>query len=160
MINIVLYNPQIPPNTGNIMRLCSNTGFSLHLIEPLGFHLDDKSLKRAKLDYFSDINPTIHKNYKSFLDAIDEKKIYAVTKFGNRVYSEIKYSKNIFLLFGSETTGLPNIILGKLKNRSIKIPMINDSRSLNLSNSVAIVVYEVWRQLKFSSAYLSDNIYI
>ena len=154
MINIVLYNPQIPPNTGNIMRLCSNTGFSLHIIEPVGFPLNDKSLKRAKLDYFSDINPIIHKNYKSFIDAIDEKKIYAVTKFGTRIYSEIKYDKDIFLLFGSETTGLPQITLNKLKNRSIKIPMINTSRSLNLSNSVAIVVYEVWRQLKFSSANL------
>ena len=152
MINIVLYSPQIPPNTGNIMRLCTNTGFSLHIIEPLGFPLDDKSLKRAKLDYFSNINPTIHKNYKSFINVIDEKKIYAVTKFGTRIYSEIKYDKDIFLLFGSETTGLPNVILSKLKNRSIKIPMINDSRSLNLSNSVAIIVFEVWRQLKFSSA--------
>ena len=154
MINIVLYNPQIPPNTGNIMRLCANTGFSLHIIEPVGFPLDDKSLKRAKLDYFSDINPHIYKNYKSFIDVIDEKKIYAVTKFGTRIYSDIKYDKDIFLLFGSETTGLPKVILSKLKNRSIKIPMINDSRSLNLSNSVAIVVYEVWRKLKFSSANL------
>ena len=154
MINIVLYNPQIPPNTGNIMRLCANTGFSLHIIEPLGFPLDDRSLKRAKLDYFSDINPSIYKNYKSFIDAIDEKKIYAVTKFGTRIYSEIKYVNNIFLLFGSETTGLPKVILNKLKNRSVKIPMIDDSRSLNLSNSVAIVVYEVWRQLKFSSVNL------
>ena len=154
MINIVLYNPQIPPNTGNIMRLCSNAGFNLHIIEPVGFLLDDKSLKRAKLDYFSDINPIIYKDYKSFIDSIDEKKIYAVTKFGTTVYSEIKYNKDIFLLFGSETTGLPKIILSKLKNRSIKIPMINDSRSLNLSNSVAIIVYEVWRQLKFSSANL------
>jgi len=154
MINIVLYNPQIPPNTGNIMRLCTNTGFSLHIIEPVGFPLDDKSLKRAKLDYFSNINPIIYKNYNSFIDAIDEKKIYAVTKFGTRIYSEIKYDKDIFLLFGSETTGLPKVILSKLKNRSIKIPMINDNRSLNLSNSVAIVVYEVWRQLEFSSANL------
>ena len=154
MINIVLYNPQIPPNTGNIMRLCANTGFTLHIIEPVGFPLDDKSLKRAKLDYFSDINPIIYKNYKSFVDAIDEKKIYAVTKFGTRIYSEIKYDKDIFLLFGSETTGLPKVVLSKLKNRSIKIPMLNESRSLNLSNSVAIVVYEVWRQLKFSSANL------
>ncbi len=152
MINIVLYNPQIPPNTGNIMRLCSNTGFKLHIIEPLGFPLDDKSLKRAKLDYFSDASPMIYKNYKSFIDAIDEEKIYAVTKFGTRIYSKIKYDKDIFLLFGSETKGLPKAILGKLKNRSIKIPMINNRRSLNLSNSVAVVVYEVWRQLKFSSA--------
>ena len=140
------------------MRLCSNTGFSLRIIEPVGFPLDDKSLKRAKLDYFSDINPIIYKNYKSFLDAIDEKKIYAVTKFGTKIYSEIKYDKDIFLLFGSETTGLPRVILSKLKSRSIKIPMLNESRSLNLSNSVAIVVYEVWRQLKFSSANLWDNI--
>ena len=154
MINIVLYNPQIPPNTGNIMRLCTNTGFSLHIIEPVGFPLDDKSLKRAKLDYFSDINPIIYKNYKSFVDVIDEKKIFAVTKFGTSIYSDIKYDKDIFLLFGSETSGLPEGILSKLKNRSIKIPMINDSRSLNLSNSVAIVVYEVWRQLKFSSVNL------
>ena len=154
MINIVLYNPQIPPNTGNIMRLCSNTGFNLHIIEPVGFPLDDKSLKRAKMDYFSDINPVIHKDYKSFTDSIDEKKIYAVTKYGTRIYSELKYDKDIFLLFGSETTGLPKVILSKLQNRSIRIPMINDSRSLNLSNSVAIVVYEVWRQLKFSSVNL------
>jgi len=154
MINIVLYNPQIPPNTGNIMRLCSNTGFNLHIIEPVGFPLDDKSLKRAKMDYFSDINPVIYRDYKSFIDTIDEKKIYAVTKFGTRIYSELKYDKDIFLLFGSETTGLPEVILSKLQNRSIRIPMINDSRSLNLSNSVAIVVYEVWRQLKFSSVNL------
>ena len=154
MINIVLYNPQIPPNTGNIMRLCSNTGFNLHIIEPVGFPLDDKSLKRAKMDYFSDINPVIYKDYKSFIDTIDEKKIYAVTKFGTRIYSELKYDKDIFLLFGSEITGLPKVILSKLQNRSIRIPMINDSRSLNLSNSVAIVVYEVWRQLKFSSVNL------
>ena len=154
MINIVLYNPQIPPNTGNIMRLCSYTGFNLHIIEPVGFSLDDKSLKRAKMDYFSDINPVIYKDYKSFIDTIDEKKIYAVTKFGTRIYSEIKYDKDIFLLFGSETTGLPKVILSKLQNRSIRIPMINDSRSLNLSNSVAIVAYEVWRQLKFSSVNL------
>ena len=154
MISIVLYNPIIPPNTGNIMRLCANTGFSLHIIEPVGFLLDDKSLKRAKLDYFSNINPIIYKNYKSFIDATDEKKIFAVTKFGTRIYSDIKYDNDIFLLFGSETTGLPKVTLNKLRNRSIKIPMINDSRSLNLSNSVAVVVYEVWRQLKFSGANL------
>ena len=152
MINIVLYNPQIPPNTGNIMRLCANTGFRLHIIEPVGFPLDDKSLKRAKLDYFSDINPIIYKNYKSFIDAIDEKKIYAVTKFGTRIYSEIIYEKDIFLLFGSETDGLPKFILNKLENRSLKIPMIKESRSINLSNSVSIVAYEAWRQLKFSGA--------
>ena len=154
MINIVLYNPQIPPNTGNIMRLCSNAGFSLHIIEPIGFSLDDKSLKRAKLDYFSEINPIIYKDYGSFIETIDEKNIYAVTKFGSKIYSEINYNNNIFFLFGSETNGLPKTILSKLENRSIKIPMIDNSRSLNLSNSVAIVAYEAWRKLKFSSANL------
>ncbi len=154
MINIVLYNPQIPPNTGNIMRLCSNAGFSLHIIEPVGFPLNDRSLKRAKLDYFSEINPTIYKNYNSFTNAIDEKKLYAVSKFGRKIYSEINYYNNIFLLFGSETTGLPKTILSQLENRSLKIPMIKNSRSLNLSNSVAIVAYEAWRQLKFSSTNL------
>ena len=154
MINIVLYNPQIPPNTGNIMRLCSNAGFSLHIIEPVGFPLNDRSLKRAKLDYFSEINPKIYKNYNSFTNAIDEKKLYAVSKFGRKIYSEINYYNNIFLLFGSETTGLPKTILSQLENRSLKIPMIKNSRSLNLSNSVAIVAYEAWRQLKFSSTNL------
>ncbi len=152
MITIVLYNPQIPPNTGNIMRLCSNAGFNLHIIEPIGFPLDDKSLKRAKLDYFSEINPIIHKNYQSFMNTVDENKVYAVSKFGKEIYTNIKYDNNIFLLFGSETNGLPNFILNKLENRSLKIPMIKKSRSINLSNSVSIVAYEVWRQLKFSSA--------
>tara|TARA_B100000579_G_C22826440_1_gene853383 strand:+ start:1684 stop:2145 length:462 start_codon:yes stop_codon:yes gene_type:complete len=152
MITIVLYNPQIPPNTGNIMRLCSNAGFNLHIIEPIGFPLDDKSLKRAKLDYFSEINPIIHKNYQSFMNTVDENKVYAVSKFGKEIYTNIKYDNNIFLLFGSEINGLPNFILNKLENRSLKIPMIKKSRSINLSNSVSIVAYEVWRQLKFSSA--------
>ena len=152
MITIVLYNPQIPPNTGNIMRLCSNTGFNLHIIEPTGFPLDDKSLKRAKLDYFSQINPIIHKNYQSFINSIDENKLYAVSKFGKNMYNKIKYFNNIFLLFGSEIDGLPNFILNKLENRSLKIPMIKESRSINLSNSVSIVAYEAWRQLKFSGA--------
>ena len=152
MITIVLHNPQIPPNTGNIMRLCSNTGFNLHIIEPIGFPLDDKSLKRAKLDYFSKINPIIHKNYKSFINTVDESTVYAVSKFGKNLYNNIRYSNNIFLLFGSETAGLPKFILHKLENRVLKIPMIKKSRSINLSNSVSIVAYEAWRQLKFTGA--------
>ena len=152
MITIVLYNPQIPPNTGNIMRLCSNTGFSLHIIEPIGFPLDDKSLKRAKLDYFSQINPVIHQNYISFINTVDEDKVYAVSKFGKNIYNNIRYSNDIFLLFGSETNGLPKFILNKFENHLLKIPMIKESRSINLSNSVSIVAYEAWRQLKFSGA--------
>ena len=150
MITIVLYNPQIPPNTGNIMRLCSNTGFNLRIIEPTGFPLDDKSLRRAKLDYFSKINPIIHKDYQSFINTVDESSVYPVSKFGINIYNNIRYSKNIFLLFGSETNGLPKFILNKFENRSLKIPMIKESRSINLSNSVSIVAYEAWKQLKFS----------
>ena len=154
MISIVLYNPQIPPNTGNIMRLCSNTGCNLHIIEPAGFSLDDKSLRRAKLDYFSNTSVIIHQSFKIFLDNIDASKIFVVSKFGQSFYNDVKFRKNIFLLFGSENTGLPPEILNMFKNRSLKIPMIDKSRSINLSNSVAIVVYEVWRQLKFCGAKL------
>ena len=154
MISIVLYQPKIPPNTGNIMRLCSNTGALLHIIGPAGFPLDEKSLKRARMDYFNNIKPIIHESFESFMIENEEKNIYAVSKFGKTVYSEIIFSDDVYLLFGSETKGLPVKILNLLKNKSIKIPMRNSSRSLNLSNSVSIVVYEVWRQLKFSGAKL------
>ena len=154
MISIVLFNPQIPPNTGNIMRLCSNTGFHLHIIKPIGFSLDEKSLRRAKLDYFSDIIPKIHENFQSFVKNIDAKQIYLVSKFGKKIYSKINFKQNIYLVFGSETCGLPNQILQKYRNQSLRIPMIKKSRSLNLSNSVSIIAYEVWRQLKFSGAKL------
>jgi tRNA (cytidine/uridine-2'-O-)-methyltransferase len=154
MITIVLFNPQIPPNTGNIMRLCSNTGFNLHIIEPTGFPLNEKSLRRAKLDYKTQVNPIIHKSFRDFIETIDENRLFIVSKFGKNFYTNIKFDEDIYLLFGSETSGLPKNILTKFKKRSLKIPMINDSRSLNLSNSVSIVVYEVWRQLKFSGAKL------
>ena len=154
MISIVLYQPKIPPNTGNIMRLCFNTGALLHIIGPTGFPLDEKSMKRARMDYFNNIKPIIHESFESFMIENEEKNIYAVSKFGKTVYSEIIFSDDVYLLFGSETKGLPVKILNLLKNKSIKIPMMNSSRSLNLSNSVSIVVYEVWRQLKFSGAKL------
>ena len=152
MISIVLYSPQIPPNTGNIMRLCSNTGFQLHIIEPAGFPLDDKSLKRAKLDYFTETSPILHKSFDEFLRKAGENKVYVISKYGKRVYTEVTYDINSFLVFGTETQGLPKEILTKFENRSLKIPMIKDSRSINLSNSVSIIVYEAWRQLKFSGA--------
>ncbi len=154
MVSIVLYKPQIPPNTGNIMRLCTNTGFGLHIIEPIGFSLDAKSLKRAKLDYFSDTTPVFHKNFNDFFTNAGGNKVFAISKYGRKKYTDVKFSENIFLLFGSETKGLPKNILNKLKNQSLKIPMLNNSRSINLSNSVSILAYEVWRQLKFSGAKL------
>lgn len=154
MISIVLYCPEIPPNTGNIMRLCSNTGFSLHIINPTGFPLDDRSLIRAKLDYYSSIIPKIYKDFNDFKKQVDLNKVFAITKFGNKIYSKEKFKRNIFLLFGSETKGLPNDIMEIFSDRSLRVPMLNHSRSINLSNTVALVAYEAWKQLKFSGAKL------
>ena len=154
MISIVLYCPEIPPNTGNIMRLCSNTGFSLHIIKPTGFPLDDRSLKRAKLDYYASVTPKIYKNFNDFKKQVDLKKVFAITKFGHKIYSKEKFDRDIFLLFGSETKGLPKDIIEIFSNRSLRVPMINQSRSINLSNTVALVAYEAWKQLKFSGAKL------
>jgi len=154
MISIVLYRPEIPPNTGNIMRLCSNTGFTLHIIKPTGFPLDEKSLIRAKLDYYSSITPKIYLDFNDFKNQVDLRNVFAITKFGNQIYSKVKFKKNIFLLFGSETKGLPNYILELLSERSLMVPMVDQSRSINLSNTVALVAYEAWKQLKFSGAKL------
>ena len=154
MISIVLYCPEIPPNTGNIMRLCSNTGFTLHIIKPTGFPLDNKSLIRAKLDYYSSITPKIYIDFNDFKKQVDLNKVFAITKFGNQIYSKVKFRRNIFLLFGSETKGLPNDILDLLSDRSLRVPMLDQSRSINLSNTVALVAYEAWKQLKFSGAKL------
>ncbi|MDA9559139.1 tRNA (cytidine(34)-2'-O)-methyltransferase [Alphaproteobacteria bacterium] len=154
MISIVLYCPEIPPNTGNIMRLCSNTGFTLHIIKPTGFPLDNKSLIRAKLDYYSSITPKIYIDFNDFKKQVDLKNVFAITKFGNQIYSKVKFKRNIFLLFGSETKGLPNDILDLLSHRSLRVPMVDQSRSINLSNTVALVAYEAWKQLKFSGAKL------
>ena len=154
MISIVLYRPEIPPNTGNIMRLCSNMGFTLHIIKPTGFSLDNKSLIRAKLDYYSSITPKIYIDFNDFKRQVDLKNVFAITKFGNQIYSKVKFKRNIFLLFGSETKGLPNNIIELLSNRSLRVPMVDQSRSINLSNTVALVAYEAWKQLKFSGAKL------
>lgn len=154
MISIVLYRPEIPPNTGNIMRLCSNTGFALHIIRPTGFPLDDKSLIRAKLDYYSGITPKIYKDFKDFKKQVDLKNVFAITKFGHQIYSKVKFKRDIHLLFGSETKGLPNDIIELLSKRSLRVPMVDQSRSINLSNTVALVAYEAWKQLKFSGAKL------
>ncbi len=158
MVTIVLYNPQIPPNTGNIMRLCSNIGFSLHLIEPLGFKLDNKHLKRAKLDYFSNINPSVHQSIEDCLKVLGVSDLNIVTKFGKQYYDKAKFNQDSVLLFGSETSGLPDIILKKYYQNTFKIPMLKNSRSLNLSNAVAVVAFEAWKQLKFSSTSSQDII--
>ena len=123
MVDIVLYNPQIPPNTGNIMRLCSNTGFTLHLIEPLGFKLDEKSLKRAKLDYFSNIDPIIHKSFDDCFKVLDINNIYIISKYGYRNYDKAQFNTKSVILFGSESKGLPDLILSKYKGNTYKIPI-------------------------------------
>lgn len=153
MLDIVLYQPEIPPNTGNIIRLCANTGFRLHLIEPLGFDLDDKKLRRAGLDYreFQDLQ--VHADWPTYLTTANPKNIYALSTKGSVCYSDIKYQSGDALLFGPETRGLPESIRTEVGTANVlRLPMQEQSRSLNLSNTVSIVTYEAWRQLGFASA--------
>ena len=152
MFHIILNNPEIPPNTGNIMRLAANTGTQLHLIRPLGFNLSNNSLKRAGLDYKKDADFFLHDSFDLCLNSIKFNEIYAFTKFAKKTFTKIKFKRNDCLLFGSETSGLPDNILDKIKvTNRLRIPMIMNSRSLNLSNSVAITVYEGLRQNKFEN---------
>ncbi len=152
MFHIILYNPEIPPNTGNIMRLAANTGTQLHLIRPLGFNLSNNSLKRAGLDYKKDADFFLHDSFDLCLNSIKFNEIYAFTKFAKKTFTKIKFKRNDCFLFGSETSGLPVNILDKIKvTNKLRIPMIVNSRSLNLSNSVAITVYEGLRQNKFEN---------
>jgi len=150
MVTLVLYKPQIPPNTGNIMRLCTNTGFKLHLIKPLGFDLDDKSLKRAKLDYFSNTDPLIFENLETYIENINKNNLVIVTKFGKNKYIDANFTNNSIIMFGSEIDGLPKKFINRYENKTFRIPMLNNSRSLNLSNAAAIIAYEAWKSLNFS----------
>ena len=150
MFHIILFNPEIPPNTGNIMRLAANTGTTLHLIKPLGFNLNDNTLKRAGLDYKKDAYFFIYDDLDLCLKSISFNQIYALTKFAKKSFSNVNFKKNDCLLFGSETSGLPDNIIRQIKDANqLRIPMVAKSRSLNLSNSVAITVYEALRQNAF-----------
>ena len=153
MLHVVLFEPEIPPNTGNIFRLCANTGFQLHLIEPLGFKLEDKSLRRAGLDYHEWARLQVHKNYAEFLANVKPKTIYAMTTKGSDCFSKARFEKHDALLFGPESRGLPEEIRAQCDAR-IRLPMTSESRSLNLSNCVAITVYEAWRLLNYDGANL------
>lgn len=154
MLNVVLFEPEIPPNTGNIIRLCANTGFSLHLIKPLGFTWDDKRLRRAGLDYHEFAAIKQHNNYQTFLAEEQPKRIFALTTKGTPAHSEVQYQPSDYLLFGPETRGLPATILDELPpQQKIRIPMLENSRSMNLSNSVAVAVYEAWHQLNYQGAF-------
>jgi len=153
MINIVLVNPEIPPNTGNIIRLCANTGYYLHLIKPIGFDLNDKQLKRAGLDYHDIAKVKIHDNLNEFIKTINPKRILATTSKVSKSYTTIRFTKNDAILFGSESNGLSEDIINKIKKENVfSIPMKPNNRSLNLSNAVSIIVYESWRQHNFEGS--------
>ena len=150
MLNIVLFEPEIPPNTGNIMRLCANTGFALHLIEPLGFTLEEKQLRRAGLDYRDSATTTQYPNWQAFIDAVQPPRVFALSTKGTRCYSDVHFKHNDAVVFGPETRGLSQVFRDAFPaERILRLPMQPDSRSLNLSNTVAIIAYEAWRQWKF-----------
>lgn len=148
-MNIVLLEPEMPANTGNIGRTCVATDTKLHLIEPLGFKLNDKLIKRAGLDYWDKLDVTVYSDYQDFLDRNPGAKIYMATTKGLHVYSDVHYDPDCFLMFGKESAGIPEDILLENQDRCIRIPMWGDIRSLNLSNSVSIVLYEALRQNGF-----------
>lgn len=153
MLHIVLHQPKIPPNTGNIIRLMANTGFSLHLIEPLGFDFEEKQLRRAGLDYGDLATVQRHPSFDSFLASQQPQRVFAITTKGSRSYADVQFACGDVLLFGSETEGLPRSIHQLIPEpQKLLIPMQANNRSLNLSNSVAIVAYEAWRQLGFQGA--------
>lgn len=150
MFSIILYQPQIPPNTGNIIRLCANTHCMLHLIEPLGFSLDDKQLQRAALDYRHLARVQVHSNLSSCLLSLPQARLFALTSKGKTRYTQTQFQPNDAFLFGCETQGLPQALLATFSaDHLLTIPQYTTSRSLNLANSVAIVIYEAWRQMDF-----------
>ncbi len=153
MIDIVLFEPEIPPNTGNIIRLCANTGARLHLVEPLGFKMDEKALRRAGLDYHEFAEIKIHPNWQAAKLAFAGRRLFALTTKGSAPFHEVRFAPNDVLVFGPETRGLPLVVLDEFScDTRLRLPMRADSRSLNLSNTVAIAVFEVWRQLDFVGA--------
>jgi tRNA (cytidine/uridine-2'-O-)-methyltransferase len=153
MLHVALYEPEIPPNAGNVIRLCANTGAMLHLIEPLGFSMDDAKLRRAGLDYHEWARVSVHAGLSDCLRSVQPARVFAFTTKGSRLITDVNFANGDFLLFGPETRGLPAAVLDSLPSgQRVRIPMRPGSRSLNLSNSVAVVVYEAWRQLGFAGA--------
>jgi tRNA (cytidine/uridine-2'-O-)-methyltransferase len=152
-VHVVLYQPEIPPNTGNVIRLCANTGAALHLIRPLGFDLDDKKLRRAGLDYHEFARVAVHDDLDAFLAAVSPRRLFAVSTRGSMRYDRVAYSDDDALLFGPETRGLPQGILDELpEEQRLRLPMRPGNRSLNLSNAVAVIVFEAWRQTNFDGS--------
>lgn len=159
MLNIVLYEPEIPANTGNIGRTCVATGTRLHLIEPLGFKLNEKALKRAGMDYWNDLDVTTYIDYQDFLEKNPGVKIYMATTKAHKVYTDVDYEPDCYIMFGKESAGIPEEILVEHEEDCMRIPMNGDIRSLNLGNSVAIVLYEALRQNGFAGMNLSGELH-
>ncbi|MGH8235303.1 MAG: tRNA (cytidine(34)-2'-O)-methyltransferase [Rhodanobacteraceae bacterium] len=153
MLHVILYQPEIPPNTGNAIRLCANAGASLHLIRPLGFDLDHAKLRRAGLDYHEFVNVMAHDHLAACLAMLHQSRVFAFTSHATQRYTDTRFAEGDALLFGRETSGLPDAILQSIpETQRLRLPMQPDNRSINLSNAVAIAVYEAWRQLGFPGA--------
>lgn len=153
MLDVVLYEPQIPPNTGNVIRLCANAGARLHLIRPLGFVLDNAKLRRAGLDYHEFAQVSVHDDLQAFTQSVQPRRLFAISTRGRQLFTNIQFTYDDAVMFGSETQGLPAAVLSATpEEQRLRLPMRPDNRSLNLSNAVAIVVYEAWRQLGFAGA--------
>ena len=158
-MNIVLHQPEIPANTGNIGRTCVATGTTLHLIEPLGFRLDEKSLKRAGMDYWDKLDVRRYVNFEDFLQKNPNAKIWMATTKAKHVYSEVVYGPDDYIMFGKESAGIPEEILVDYEDTCVRIPMLSEIRSLNLSNSVSVMLYEALRQNSFSSMQLEGELH-
>lgn len=161
MIHIILYHPEIPQNTGNILRTAMATNSKVHIIGPIPFDMSDKALKRSGMDYLKDADFDYYESYEEFEKEFKDKKIYYVTKYGTHLYSEDLFSdvlEDVYVMFGRESTGIDKSILSQNKDRTLRIPMLSTARSLNLSNSVAIVVYEILRQQKYPELATFDMI--
>jgi tRNA (cytidine/uridine-2'-O-)-methyltransferase len=153
MLHVVLYQPEIPPNTGNVIRLCANTGAHLHLIRPLGFALDHAKLRRAGLDYHEFATVAAYDDLDAFVASVNPRRLFALSTRGANLYTNVQYAQGDAVIFGPETRGLPQALLDSLPaGQRLRLPMRPDNRSLNLSNAVAVVVYEAWRQLGFGGA--------
>ncbi len=158
-MNIILHEPEIPANTGNIGRTCVATGTKLHLIKPLGFSLDEKQLKRAGLDYWSNLDVTVYENFEDFLEKHPDAKIYMATTKAKHCYTDVAYGPEDYIMFGKESAGIPEEILLDYEETSIRIPMLSEIRSLNLSNAVAITLYEALRQQNFAFMQLEGELH-
>ncbi|MGP1612048.1 MAG: tRNA (cytidine(34)-2'-O)-methyltransferase [Catonella sp.] len=159
MMNIVLHEPEIPANTGNIGRTCVATGTTLHLIKPLGFDISDKRVRRAGMDYWKDLDLYVYENFSEFIARNPNARIYMATTKAKKAYTEVEYNEDDFIMFGKESAGIPEEILIKYEDTSVRIPMIGEIRSLNLSNSVAIMLYEALRQQDFEGMKLKGDLH-